>query len=163
MLVVSDTSPLSNLAIIGRLGLLREQFQAVRMPAAVARELSALPFPHARLALADALRAGWLVEEAVPLPAPSPENLVGLDAGETETIRLALALQADRILMDEKEGRQRAAALSLRTVGIIGVLIVAKQAGRFDSLAAEIVRLRREAGFFVDRTLETRVLEIVGE
>jgi predicted nucleic acid-binding protein len=150
MLVVSDTSPLSNLAIIGRLDLLREQFQVVRMPVGVARELSALPAPAARLALANALRDGWLVEMAVPLSAPFPDNLAGLDAGEIEAIRLALALQADRILMDEKEGRQRASALGLRTIGIIGVLIVARQTGRVESLTAEIARLRAEAGFFVD-------------
>lgn len=163
MLVVSDTSPLSNLAIIGRLDLLREQFQIVRMPNAVARESSALPFTPARLALANALRTGWLVEMAVPPSAPFPHSLAGLDAGEMEAIRLALALQADRILMDEKEGRQRATALGLRTVGIIGVLIVARQTGRIQSLAAEIARLRTEAGFFVDRALETRALGIVGE
>jgi predicted nucleic acid-binding protein len=55
--------------------------------------------------------------------------------------------------MDEKEGRQRAAALGLRTIGIIGVLMVARQCGRLESLAAEIARLRLEAGFFVDRAL----------
>lgn len=163
MLVVSDTSPLSNLAIIGRLDLLREQFQVVRMPGAVARELSALPFSAPRSALADALRAGWLLEMAVPVSAPSPDNLAGLDTGEIEAIRLALALRADRILMDEKEGRQRATALGLHTIGIIGVLIAARQTGRIDSLAAEIVRLPAEAGFFVGRALEARVLEIVGE
>ena len=163
MLVVSDTSPLSNLAIIGRLDLLREQFHLVRMPGAVARELSALPDSAARLALANALRDGWLVEMALPFSAPFPDNLAGLDAGEIEAIRLALALQADCILMDEKEGRQRASILGLRTIGIIGVLIVARQTGRVESLAAEIARLRTEAGFFVDRALEIRVLDIVGE
>jgi len=153
MLVVSDTSPLSNLAIIGRLDLLKEQFDVVRMPGGVARELSALPNSAALVALDNALRDGWLIETALPLSAPFPEVLAGLDSGEIEAIRLALALKADRILMDEKEGRQRAAALGLRTIGIIGVLMVARQSGRLESLAAEIARLRLEAGFFVDRAL----------
>jgi len=65
--------------------------------------------------------------------------------------------------MDEKEGRQRAAALGLRAIGIIGVLIVARQTGRIESLAAEIARLRIEAGFFVDRALEAQALDLVGE
>ena len=38
MLVVSDTSPLSNLAVIGRLELLRQQFGPVSAPPAVCRE-----------------------------------------------------------------------------------------------------------------------------
>lgn len=163
MLVVSDTSPLSNLAIIGRLDLLREQFQVVRMPGCVARELSNLRGSAAPLALAAALRDGWLMEMALPDSAPFPDNLAGLDAGETEAIRLALALHADGILMDEKEGRQRASALGLRTIGVIGVLIAARHSGRIGSLAAEITRLRTEAGFFVDRNLEARALDIVGE
>ncbi len=40
MLAVSDTSPLSNLAIIGRLPLLREQFVEVWVPPAVVCELA---------------------------------------------------------------------------------------------------------------------------
>lgn len=163
MLVVSDTSPLSNLAIIDRLDLLREQFRVVQMPGAVARELAAVPSSRARMALANAIRDGWLVESALPISAPFPDELMGLDAGEIEAIRPALVLKADRILMDEKEGRQRAVAQGLQTVGIIGVLIVAKQNGCIQSLAAEIVRLRAEAGFFVDRALEIRALEIAGE
>ena len=41
MLVVSNTSPISNLAIIGRLDLLRERYGAVLMPPAVKTDLSA--------------------------------------------------------------------------------------------------------------------------
>ena len=39
MVVVSNTSPLSNLAIVGRLALLRDQFGAALVPSAVQREL----------------------------------------------------------------------------------------------------------------------------
>jgi predicted nucleic acid-binding protein len=50
MLVVSDTSPLSNLATIGRLSLLQEQFSEIWMPPAVAYELAALDRPPAQSA-----------------------------------------------------------------------------------------------------------------
>lgn len=163
MLVVSDTSPLSNLAIIGRLALLREQFAEVWMPPAIARELAALDALSAQAALAEALRAGWLKEMPLPPSAPFPAELRGLDAGETEALRLALSSAADGVLMDEKEGRQRAAILHIRTIGVLGVLIAARQSGAIPSLRAEIERLRREAGFFVDRPLEARVLAMVGE
>jgi len=43
MLVVSNTSPLSNLAIIGRLELVREQLGMVVIPPAVQVELSLNP------------------------------------------------------------------------------------------------------------------------
>ena len=163
MLVVCDTSPLSNLAIIGRLELLREQFVMVRMPPRVARELTALRHPAGQSALADAIQEGWLIEMPLPESAPYPDALHGLDAGETDALRLAIAISADAVLIDEKEGRKRAAGLGLRTVGVIGVLIVAKQNGRIQSLAAEIGRLRREAGFFVDGKLEAKALAMAGE
>jgi uncharacterized protein len=161
--VVCDTSPLSNLAIIGRLELLREQFEVVRMPAKVAHELEALRDPAAQAMLASALDAGWLIEIPLPDSAPYPDALRGLDAGETEALRLAIAISADAVLIDEKEGRQRAASLGLQTIGALGVLIAAKRKGRIPSLAIEIATLRKEAGFFVDASLEAQVLASVGE
>jgi len=50
MLVVSNTSPLSNLAIINRLDLLQEQLGTVVIPPAVQRELDRLPIASARTA-----------------------------------------------------------------------------------------------------------------
>ena len=163
MLVVSDTSPLSNLAIIGQLPLLRAQFTEVLMPPAVARELDALGHLAARSALSQAVQDGWLREMQLPISAPFPPELRGLDAGETEALRLALAISADHVLIDEKEGRQRATGLGLHAIGVLGVLLAAKHATAIPSLRAEIEKLRRAAGFFVDRSLETRVLAMAGE
>jgi uncharacterized protein len=43
MLAVSNTSPISNLACIGRLDLLRAQFGEIWMPRAVEAELADVP------------------------------------------------------------------------------------------------------------------------
>jgi predicted nucleic acid-binding protein len=163
MLVVSDTSPLSNLALIGRLELLRVQFTKVVIPTAVSRELSALQVPVARLALADAVTDGWLMEMALPGDAPFPAELHGLDPGETEAIRLANWISADGVLMDEREGRSRAEMLGIRTIGVLGVLLAGKRDGLVASIKVEIDRLRQEAGFFVSPTLEIEILKIAGE
>lgn len=58
MRVVSDTSPLSNLAIIGRLSLLRERYVRVVFPREVEAELNRLSHPGGRLAIAEALAEG---------------------------------------------------------------------------------------------------------
>ena len=163
MLVVSDTSPLSNLAIIGRLELLRAQFNEVTMPPAVARELAMLGDPVAQSVLSKARRDGWLVECSLPQGAPFPPELGDLDAGETEALRLALCLSADAVLIDEKEGRICATSLGIRTVGALGVLIAARRTGAIPSLKAEIDKLRHDAGFFLDHKLEARALAAVGE
>jgi len=163
MFVVSDTSPLSNLALIGRLDLLREQFTQVLIPTAVSRELSVLRDSAARFALARAGADGWLVGMDLADDAPFPAELQGLDPGETEALRLALSISAERVLMDEREGRLRASAVGVRTIGVLGVLLVAKRDGSVASVEAEINMLREEAGFFISPELEAEVLRTAGE
>jgi len=60
MAVVSNTSPLSNLAIIDRLEILRGQFGQIAIPPAVQLELDRLSHPAARARLAAALQDGWV-------------------------------------------------------------------------------------------------------
>ena len=163
MLVVSDTSPLSNLAVIGRLELVREEFGAVCVPPAVARELAALSHASGQLALRAAFAAGWLAERPLPAGTMVPRETSRLDAGESEAIVLAQAVGADRLLMDEKEGREVAEKLGLKFTGVIGILLRARQNGKIPSLAGEIGRLRRLAYFFVDTVLEAKALALVGE
>ena len=66
MHIVSNTSPVSNLAIVGRLDLLRAKFGRVTIPSAVAFELSRLSHPGGAAAVQSALAAGWLVIASVP-------------------------------------------------------------------------------------------------
>src|ERR1017187_2984465 len=61
MVVVSNPPPLSNLAIIGRLDLLREQLGSVTIPPGVRIELSRHPIPDARELLERAPEDRWLL------------------------------------------------------------------------------------------------------
>lgn len=60
MPVVSNTSPLLNLAIISRLSLLREQFGEIRIPPAVLEELRVEEDLPGSQAVREAIKAGWL-------------------------------------------------------------------------------------------------------
>jgi uncharacterized protein len=93
MLVVSNTSPLSNLAIIGRLELDREQFGGVLIPPAVQAELSINPKSNVRAALEAALQQGWIRVMVLARPVP-PDLLLALDPGEAEALSLALQAKA---------------------------------------------------------------------
>jgi len=55
ILVVSNTSPISNLAIIGRLDLLRERYGRVLIPPAVKTELDALAHAAGKRRIEQAL------------------------------------------------------------------------------------------------------------
>jgi hypothetical protein len=149
MVVVSNTSPLSNLAIVGRLALLRDQFGSVLVPPAVRRELIQLRHTAAEQSLDAAFIGGWL--QVAPLRRPMPGNLaIGLHAGEAEALALAVERQADLTLLDDGDARRRATEAGLRISGI-------------PSLREEIGRLRKEARFFVARSLESELIAAAGE
>jgi predicted nucleic acid-binding protein len=161
MHVVSNTSPLSNLAIIGRLNLLKRRYALVRIPPAVAAELSRLTHAAAKLQLNAALIEGWIVVEKIS--GPLPQLPFPLDAGEHEAIALALGLRADVLLMDEKRGRTAARRFGLAVAGLLGELLHGKFNGAVPSIKPELQRLRAEAGFFIDAGVEQFILSQAGE
>ena len=162
MVVVSNTSPISNLAIVGRLEFLRQRYAVVRIPPAVADELAALTHPAGCLRIKAALTDRWLVVEPPGKTVP-PQLPFPLDPGETAAIALACQLKAGVLLMDEKRGREAARRCGLVVAGALGELIHAKLAGWIPNVRDEIQRLRLEAGFFVDVPVEKFILSQVGE
>src|SRR5207237_11085 len=136
--VVSDTSPISNLAIIGRLNLLREQFLTIRIPEGVRQELEAMQHIGATDAIGQALAGQWL--QALPVTNRQMTRVFEerLDPGEAEAIALALECNADLLLIDESDGREAAVGAGLRVRGALGVLRKAKQTGAIRSLRDEI-------------------------
>ena len=82
--VISNTSPITNLAVIGQLELVRAQLSGVTVPEAVWLEMLALPHHAGRAALVAARAAGWLRVATLANSAMAASlRLSGLDAGET--------------------------------------------------------------------------------
>ena len=163
MVAASDTSPISNLALIGRLELLRGQFQKVWIPDAVKQELDRLPSPEGRSLIEQATEAGWLQYRNISNRSFASVLANDLDRGEAEAIVLATEIPADVLLIDEKDGRVAARQAGLEVRGILGVLVRAKTMGAVPSVKPEVDALRRLAGFFVAPSLEEEVLRSVGE
>jgi predicted nucleic acid-binding protein len=163
MPVVSNTSPLSNLAIIGHLDLLRDQFGEVLIPEAVATELDALGHARGRELVLVARNEGWI--RVCPLTDFAMADLLAgqLDSGESEAIALATELKIERLLMDEREGRSFARRAGLRVTGVLGVLLRAKLDGRLPAIRPAIETLRADARFFITKELELRILAEAGE
>ena len=127
MKVVSNASPLINMARIGHLNLLPRIFGRLLVPEAVWREvvLEGENHPGAK----EIRQADWIEQATV-----SNRQLVHslrqeLDAGEAEAIALAVEMNADWLLMDERLGRQTARHFGLGYIGLIGILKVAKKRG----------------------------------
>ena len=163
MPVVSNTSPLWNLAGIGRLDLLRDQFPDIRIPQDVWQELQVgEDFPEA-IRLRQAVDAHWITVVSLGTPHVRESLMLGLDRGEAAAIALALELGFTRILMDESDGRAAAKAMGLQPVGVLGVLLRAKHERKIVSLTDEMVRLKQEAGFFIADSLFHMLQQEAGE
>ncbi|MGI8906074.1 MAG: DUF3368 domain-containing protein [Candidatus Sumerlaeaceae bacterium] len=158
MRVVCNTSPLTNLAKIQRLDILESLYGRVFIPTAVANELSALPQQAALLAASP-----WIeILPATDLKRLA-ELLQGLDPGEAEAIALAAQVQADLIILDERAARLAAHQLQLRTMGLCGVLIAAKNALIIPTVWPVLYELRVNAKFWLSDDVVKLVLEATGE
>jgi predicted nucleic acid-binding protein len=163
MLVVSNTPPISNLAVIGRLNLLRSQFREIWIPGAVRSELDRLSQPAALKEIQQALQDGWIKPQALREDKVARLLAATLDPGEAEAIALALELSADLILLDERDGRSAAERSGLRVTGVLGVLLRAKNDGQIQLIKPEIEALRTQARFFLSARLQEKALEIARE
>ncbi len=67
MLVVSNTSPILNLAIIGQLELIRQQFGQVQIPLAVLSELKVLEDRPGSKEILAAVDMGWIKTQEISL------------------------------------------------------------------------------------------------
>jgi predicted nucleic acid-binding protein len=159
MPVVSNTSPLLNLAIIDQLDLLRRQFGEILIPKAVLEELRVEEILPGSDHLGEALVAGWLQVREVNNPSLVQLLQRDLDRGESEAIALALLLDADWIILDERDGRRIAKSFGLQVTGILGVVIRASRNGQISSLPLVINQLREEAGFHIAQNLLSQILK----
>lgn len=161
MIVVSDASPLTSLAQIGRLHLLQGLFSQVIVPQAVADEL--LFGERNRSHPAFLATTEWIQIRLIADPQAVTSLLQQLDLGEAESIVLAEELRVPLLLMDEKAGREVARKRGLRTTGLLGVLISAKERLLIDRLGPVLNDLIHTAGFWVSDDLYREVLSRAGE
>lgn len=161
MIIVSDTSPINNLAAIGSLYLLQQLYTTVIIPEAVYRELTDPSFPVAGTIEVQTLE--WIqtrsVSDCTIIEALSNE----LDRGEAEAIALALELKATQVLIDERRGRLVAARLNLRYTGILGILVEAKSKRLIPAVKPLLDALINQAGFWIAAPLYDSVLRLVDE
>jgi predicted nucleic acid-binding protein len=163
MPVVSDTSPLLGLSAIGYLELLKDQFGEIFIPPSVLAELKVETDFQGTDVIQQALSQGWLMSKEVQNQPLVKSLLLDLHKGEAEAIALATDLGLGMIVMDERIGRERAKALGLQTVGILGVLLNAKKHGKIDSVGNAMKALRNEIGFFISDHLYQEILRQAGE
>ncbi len=157
MIIVSDTSSISNLLQIGSIDILHQIFGEITITPAVQRELYLLPEQEFEIE-----RLVW-----IKVKAPKNQHLVvdlleELDLGEAESIALAVEENAEFLIIDEYKGRLIADSYGVKIVGILGVLIEAKKRGIIRLVKPELEKLI-EVGFRLNNQLIENVLKGLGE
>ena len=157
MIIFSNTTPFIALASVNRLDLLPALFDIIHVVDDVVDECAYGGF----IVVPDLRQLSWV--KVVPSPTtPSASILLELDRGERFTISAAMALNADKVIIDEKIGRNVAEYLGLSVVGTLGILLQGKQEGLIQSFS-EIVREMRERGIRYHPELVQRLAKMVGE
>ncbi len=160
MIVVSNTSPISNLAAIGQLELLEQLYGNIIIPPAVYQELiNSGDTDPATLAVQT---LDWIQTQPISDRVLLETLQTNLDPGEAEAITLAVEIKADRLIIDERRGRNEAMRLGLQVTGLLGIVLAAKQQGLIP-LVQPILDDLRANSFWIRDALYAEVLRLAGE
>jgi len=161
MKIISDSSPLMALSAIGRLHLLKEEFGGIIVPDAVWTEITV--DGKLKKGTNDILRAEWIKIEQVKNQFLVKSLKKDIDYGESEAIALAVEMNADLILLDDKMARSVASNFELNILGTMGILVRARKKGLVQQLQPEIDNLLVLANFRLSHELIKLALRKVGE
>lgn len=131
MIVVSDTSPINYLVLIGEIELLPQLFGQVIIPQAVLDELLKQGTPETVKNWANN-HPDWLKVQNATLV----DQTIALGAGEREAISLAKEINADLVLIDDRKARKTAIERGLNVAGTINILESASKRGLVDLVKA---------------------------
>lgn len=162
MKVVSDSSVLIALSSIGYLTLIKERFpKGIAIPQAVWREV-VVDGGEKKGALSVA-KSDWISVITVKDDRTVSLLQAELDLGEAEAIALAKELDADVVLIDERDARRAARRMNLRVLGTVGLLMWAKKAGRITSISTVLDLLCTDGKFRLSSDLCERAIRESGE
>jgi uncharacterized protein len=156
MRIVSNTSPLINLAWVGKLDLIPQLYGSIMIPEAVWNEI--VIKGEGQPGAEEVKSSSWITVKPVCNLELVQSFRQELDAGEAEAIALALENEADLLLMDERLGRETATYFGLRVLGVIGILVEAKSKGKTTQIKPALDHLQSMAGFYISASLYERIL-----
>ncbi len=157
-IVVSNSSVIIALARACRLDLLERLFSKVLVPEAVWEEISVKGKPGSE----KIEKAGFIrVKRA------RSKRLISLledfvDEGEAEAIALATEVEADLLLLDDRDARRLARRLDIQVMGTLGLLALAKYRGIVLEVKPLVERLT-EKGFWISEGIIDKFLRELGE
>ena len=158
MLIVSDTSCLTNLIQINQFYLLRAIYTQIIITPVVKKELQQFHL----LSDTDIEALNLVIQAPVNIVAVN-QLMLQLDAGESESIVLAEELNADFLLVDERKATKIANDRGLTTIGLLGVILLAKQNNYIASAKLLLDDLRLKTTFHFSDSLYNKIIQLADE
>ena len=153
MIVVAATSPINYLVLIGHIEILPAIYGEVLVPQAVIDELQDSDAPSEVRSWLSAPPQWLRISSMTFQPDPLLDRL---DRGERDAILLAESIRADRLIMDDLDGRLEAANRKLAVIGTLGILAEAARRNLLDLTRA--LAALRATNFHVSPALIERLL-----
>jgi Predicted nucleic acid-binding protein, contains PIN domain len=162
--VICNSSPIIGLSVIGKLNLLWEIFDEVIIPKEVYREVVEANFHnnYGAKELEEAVNQQKIGVYNVKNKTLVDDLYGKLHRGELEVIVAARELKVTDVVIDEKAARSFAGAMLLQSIGIIGVLIIAKKKGKITELKKYLDSLVK-SNYRISKKLYENALRKVGE
>lgn len=153
MKIVSDSGPIIGLAKIGRISLLKKLATEVLIPPIVHKELYGKigsESDQIDQALGDFVHVVEIGSSEFNIEEP----LINLGEGEKQSIFLAATLKQEVILLiDDRAGRRAADNLNISKIGLVGILLLAKQKGLIENVDPLLQELRVNGYWLSDEVL----------
>lgn len=160
-MIVSNTTPLSNLIQLQLLTLLGDLWGTVSIPMAVQHELErgAAVFGNWQ----DAAGAAAIQVLEVSEDPLTQQFLLSLHLGEAEALTLAIQERASLFLCDDLDARMVANHHGLPVTGTLGILVKAKQESLIPEVSPYLERLRQDIRFWFTDDLYRQIQELANE
>lgn len=156
--VVADASTLIGLSRIERLNLLKDLYGTVLIPQSVYDEVVI----ESKYGSKEIRTAKYLKVENVT-DSKVVELLLGhLGRGEAEVLTLSKEKKADLILIDEKKARKAARRAGFAVVGVLGLLLAAKNMALIPAVRPFVEELTKQ-GFRLSKRVTEEALKEAGE
>jgi predicted nucleic acid-binding protein len=156
LLVVSNSSPIMNLAIIGQLHLIQELFGEIIISKEVWSEL--IIEGKGNPGINEIEKAKWVKVVKVKNDSLVKTLTKDLDVDESAAIALAIEKKANLLLLDETDARNLAEFYHLTKTGVIGILMRAKKQSLIKEIKPMLDKLTTQAYFWIKQDLYDAIL-----
>ncbi len=147
--IVSDASPIIALDDIGRISLLKDLYSEIIVTGIVRNEIEAELPPWITINNTYDIEKYRLLQ-------------LTLDDGEASAIALAASLPGTTLIIDERRGRGVAKSLGISVIGLLGLIILAKNKELIDS-GKVLLKELEDHGFWLSTKLKSELLTQLGE